>query len=125
MLGSAGVVAISTLKNKTSSFSTRSSHPKWGAFDARKSYCINHSNIADTPELAELRELTSQHKMGVMEATPDVGQFLVLLMKLLKAKNIVEVGSFTGVLFCTHMSVRETIILKNSIFFNTYFNIPM
>lgn len=55
-----------------------------------------HSNIIDTPEIIELREITQQHERGVMESTPDVGQFLRFLMRMLKAKNVVEVGSFTG-----------------------------
>lgn len=55
-----------------------------------------HSNITDTPEIMELRGITQQHERGVMESTPDVGQFLRFLMRMLKAKNVVEVGSFTG-----------------------------
>jgi len=98
LLGASGLLALSALKgDSTLSLSTRKTHPKWANSDARRQYCITHSNMMDSSELQELRELTAQHERGVMESTPDVGQFLTFLMRVLKAKHIVEVGSFTGV----------------------------
>ncbi|XP_063675627.1 uncharacterized protein LOC134812243 [Bolinopsis microptera] len=98
VLGASGLLAISSLKKgDVIDFATRSEHPKWSSGDARKQYCVSHSNIAESSELQELRELTAQHERGVMESTPDVGQFLTFITRMVKAKNIIEVGSFTGV----------------------------
>ena len=97
LVGASGLLVISVLKNSGPiSFNTRKTHPKWADGGDRRQYCINHSNLTDSSELQELRALTSQHERGVMESTPDVGQFLILVMRMLKAKNIIEVGSFTG-----------------------------
>jgi len=98
LLGASGLLAISAIRNNgTADFPTRSHHPKWVDNDARKQYCVSHTNMTDSSELQELRKLTAQHEQGVMESTPDVGQFLTLLARMLKAKNVLEVGTFTGV----------------------------
>ena len=60
-------------------------------------YCNNHTNIAEPAELQKLRQITAIHERGEMESTQDVGQVLVFLMRMLGAKTVVEVGSFTGV----------------------------
>jgi len=98
LLGASGLLAISAITNGgPADMSTRKTHPKWVGSDARKQYCISHTNMTDSSALQELRQLTAQHEQGVMESTPDVGQFLTFLVRMLKAKNVVEVGSFTGV----------------------------
>ncbi len=58
-------------------------------------YMCRHS-VRETPELAALRDETSKHILAEMEVTPDVGQFLHFLIKLTKAANVIEVGTFTG-----------------------------
>lgn len=58
-------------------------------------YLINHS-VRDTPVLKQLREVTNQMNGAVMQISPDQGQFMGLLVKLLGAKSILEVGTFTG-----------------------------
>ena len=60
-------------------------------------YCNNHTNIVEPAELQKLRHVTSQHPWGMMESTQDVGQLLVFFMRMIKARTVVEVGSFTGV----------------------------
>ena len=99
LLGASGLLAISAITNGgPADMSTRKTHPKWVGSDARKQYCISHTNMTDSSALQELRQLTAQHERGVMESTPDVGQFLTFLVRMLKAKNVVEGGSFTGTL---------------------------
>jgi len=46
--------------------------------------------------LAELRAETAKDSMARMQIAPEQGQFMQLLVRLMNAKNIVEVGTFTG-----------------------------
>lgn len=46
--------------------------------------------------LRQLREETANHPMGRMQIAPDQGQFLALLIQLIGAKKVLEIGVFTG-----------------------------
>jgi predicted O-methyltransferase YrrM len=46
--------------------------------------------------LRQLREETANHPMGVMQIAPEQGQFMSLLVQLMNAKKILEIGVFTG-----------------------------
>uniref|UniRef100_A0ACD6AE46 Uncharacterized protein n=2 Tax=Avena sativa TaxID=4498 RepID=A0ACD6AE46_AVESA len=46
--------------------------------------------------LRELRHITKEHTYGFMSSPPDEGQLLSLLLKIMGAKNTIEVGVFTG-----------------------------
>lgn len=46
--------------------------------------------------LAKLRQETSFHAANVMQISPDQGQFMALLIKLLGAKKTLDIGVFTG-----------------------------
>ncbi|XP_073009923.1 caffeoyl-CoA O-methyltransferase 5-like [Typha latifolia] len=46
--------------------------------------------------LKELREITSKHLWGLIAVSPDEGQFLSLLLKMIGAKKTMEIGVFTG-----------------------------
>lgn len=46
--------------------------------------------------LRQLREETANHPMGVMQISPEQGQFMSLLVQLMGAKKILEIGVFTG-----------------------------
>jgi caffeoyl-CoA O-methyltransferase len=49
------------------------------------------------PELLrQLREETAQLEYAVMQISPEQGQFMSLLIKLMGAKRAIEVGTFTG-----------------------------
>lgn len=52
--------------------------------------------LHETDAQRELREVTARHKMAVMQIAPDQGQFMVLLIRLMHAKKIIEIGVFTG-----------------------------
>jgi len=54
------------------------------------------TSLRDSPVLARLRQETSVMPNGVMQISPDQGQFMSLLVKLIGARKIVEVGCFTG-----------------------------
>ena len=46
--------------------------------------------------LRQLREETAQLEYSVMQISPEQGQFMSLLIKLLGAKHALEIGTFTG-----------------------------
>jgi len=58
-------------------------------------YLLSHSG-REHPLLKELREITASDEMARMQISPEQGQFMQLLVKLMGAKQIVEVGTFTG-----------------------------
>lgn len=49
-----------------------------------------------SPLLRELAELTAKDPLARMQIAPEQGQFMGLLVKLLGARNIIEVGTYTG-----------------------------
>ncbi|KAI7746698.1 hypothetical protein M8C21_013382 [Ambrosia artemisiifolia] len=60
-------------------------------------YILETSVYPREPEpLKELREVTSTLEWSIMATTAHAGQFLNMLMKLLNAKNTMEIGVFTG-----------------------------
>jgi caffeoyl-CoA O-methyltransferase len=51
----------------------------------------------DEPELLrQLREETAQIEYSVMQISPEQGQFMSLLIKLMGAKRAIEIGTYTG-----------------------------
>ncbi|WP_017655712.1 class I SAM-dependent methyltransferase [Fortiea contorta] len=46
--------------------------------------------------LQQLRQETANHPRGVMQISPEQGQFLALLIQLIGAKKTLEIGVFTG-----------------------------
>ena len=54
------------------------------------------NSLRDRDELKRLRQETGAMPMGGMQISPDQGQFMGLLVELIGAKRIVEVGTFTG-----------------------------
>jgi caffeoyl-CoA O-methyltransferase len=63
--------------------------------DRLHDYVLSHS-VREAPVLAELRAETAKLPLGIMQIGPEQGQFLVLLVELLGARRILEVGTFTG-----------------------------
>lgn len=52
--------------------------------------------VVEHPLLQDLRAVTSQMPEAMMQISPDQGQFMAMLVKLIGAKRIIEVGVFTG-----------------------------
>lgn len=46
--------------------------------------------------LRQLREETAQIEYSVMQISPEQGQFMSLLIKLMRAERAIEIGTFTG-----------------------------
>lgn len=58
-------------------------------------YLLNNS-LRELPLLAELRAETAKIPGAQMQISPDQGQFMAMLIKLLKVQRVLEIGTFTG-----------------------------
>jgi len=54
------------------------------------------ASLREHPALAELREATREHPHAGMQISPEQGQLLALLVKLIGARRTLEIGTFTG-----------------------------
>jgi predicted O-methyltransferase YrrM len=55
-----------------------------------------HARVDEHPALARLRARTAPLAEAGMQIGPEQGAFMALLVKLIDAKHIVEIGTFTG-----------------------------
>ncbi len=53
-------------------------------------------SLREAEVLTKLRQETNQHPASIMQISPDQGQFMALLIKLLGAKKTLDIGVFTG-----------------------------
>jgi len=64
--------------------------------DRTHEYLLSVS-VAESELLRELREETAaENQFAVMQISPEQGQFMNLLLKLIGAKRALEIGTFTG-----------------------------
>ncbi|WOL19874.1 caffeoyl-CoA O-methyltransferase [Canna indica] len=72
-------------------------------------YILETSVYPREPEaLKELRQITAKHPRNAMAAASDQVQFLSMLLKLMNAKNTIEIGVFTGYsLLATALTLPE------------------
>jgi O-methyltransferase len=63
--------------------------------DTLYQYLLDHS-VRESALMRKLREITSQEEMSRMQIAPEQGQFMALLVELLGAERIIEIGTFTG-----------------------------
>lgn len=57
---------------------------------------IVKTSVREPGALTHLREATDSLPMAVMQVSPDQGQFLRLLVELIQARRVLEIGTFTG-----------------------------
>lgn len=65
-----------------------------GLDDALQDYVQRHNR--EHAQLAELREATAAHPRAGMQIAPEQGALLQMLVRLLSARNTIEIGVFTG-----------------------------
>ncbi len=53
-------------------------------------------SVREAEVLKELREETTKHPMARMQIAPEQGQFMALLVQLMRAKKTLDIGVFTG-----------------------------
>ncbi len=58
-------------------------------------YLLDNS-LREHAEMASLREATRTHPRAGMQISPEQGQFMALLVRLIGARRTIEVGVFTG-----------------------------
>lgn len=63
--------------------------------DALYQYLLAAS-LREHPVLAELRSFTHNHPLSNMQISPEQGQFMAMLVKLIGARRTLEIGVFTG-----------------------------
>jgi predicted O-methyltransferase YrrM len=63
--------------------------------DALYDYLLANS-LRETPLLRALRDETAQLELARMQIAPEQGQFMALLVELTGARQVIEVGTFTG-----------------------------
>ena len=57
---------------------------------------LMEQSIREHPAQVALRAATAPHRYAGMQISPDQGQFMALLIKLLGAQRAIEIGVFTG-----------------------------
>ncbi len=55
-----------------------------------------HAGVREPQVLKDLRVATEAEEMSTMRSAPEQGQFMALLLKLMGASQVLEIGTFTG-----------------------------
>ena len=71
------------------------SKKSFGLDDQIYEYLLSVS-LREAEILTKLRQETAHHQAKIMQISPDQGQFMALLVKLLNAKKTLDIGVFTG-----------------------------
>ena len=57
---------------------------------------LRQNSVREPDLLQELREETQKFSNSGMQISPEQGQLMAMLVKLVNARKIVEIGTFTG-----------------------------
>ncbi len=57
---------------------------------------LREHGLRELPVLADLRAATARLPEAVMQISPEQGQFMAFLLRLMGARRVLEIGTFTG-----------------------------
>jgi predicted O-methyltransferase YrrM len=57
---------------------------------------LHRVSLREPPVLRQLREVSEQEEQSSMRSAPEQGQFMAMLLRLIGARRVIEVGTFTG-----------------------------
>ena len=80
--------------------------------DSLYTYLLDHS-LREPELLQRLREETAGMPNGMMQISPEQGQFMGLLVRLIGALRILEIGVFTGY---SSLTMALSLSTRSSIF---------
>jgi len=63
--------------------------------DSLRQYILNVS-LREHPLLRDLQEETARHPDAKMQISPDQGQFMASILRMIQARSVLEIGTFTG-----------------------------
>jgi Predicted O-methyltransferase len=63
--------------------------------DALYSYLLR-VGVREPDVLARLRRASDREEMAIMRSAPEQGQFMAMLLKLMEAGRVLEIGTYTG-----------------------------
>lgn len=69
---------------------------KYLAFDDRLVTYLRDVSLREPEVLRRLREETATHHQSQLQISPEQGQFLALMIEMMGADRILEIGTFTG-----------------------------
>jgi len=71
-------------------------YPSTVGLDSQLYSYLLSASLREPEILFNLRQETFNHPMGIMQIAPEQGQFMSLLMQLMGARKILDIGTFTG-----------------------------
>ncbi|NXD49107.1 CMTD1 protein, partial [Corvus moneduloides] len=95
MLGVAFATGMLAGKRRPPTPATRTETGMIGKSSPLRQYILDHS-LREHPILKKLRLLTADHPWGRMMVSCEQAQLMANLVKLIKAKKVIEIGVFTG-----------------------------
>ncbi|NXC52710.1 CMTD1 protein, partial [Aleadryas rufinucha] len=95
MLGVAFATGMLAGKRRPPTHATHTESGMIGKNSPLRQYILDHS-LREHPILKKLRLLTAEHPWGRMMVSCEQAQLMANLVKLIKAKKVIEIGVFTG-----------------------------
>jgi len=66
------------------------------ALDERLYDYVLNVGVRESEVLQELRQATEKEELSIMRSAPEQGQFMAMLLRLMDARRVLEIGTYTG-----------------------------